>query len=56
LAAIAGLEERDIVPMHLHEQAIQSAREHGFIQNEALAHEVAARFYLTRNFETHSHA
>ena len=38
--------------MRLYEQAIQSARENGFVQNEALAHEVAARFYLARGFET----
>src|SRR6266849_4850886 len=41
--------------MHLYEQAIQSAREHGFVQNEALAQEVAARFYATRGFETIAH-
>ncbi len=28
------------------------AREHGFVQNEALAHELAARYYLVRGFET----
>ena len=38
--------------MQLYEQAIQSARENGFVQNEALAHEVAARFYAARGFET----
>src|SRR6202023_2479565 len=42
-------------PMQLYEQAIQSAREHGFVQNEAVAHEVAARFYLARGFETIAH-
>ena len=30
----------------------QSARENGFVQNEGLAHEVAARFYAARGFET----
>ncbi|HEV3163477.1 MAG TPA: AAA family ATPase, partial [Isosphaeraceae bacterium] len=48
LARIAG---RDMEAMHLYEQAIQSAREHGFVQNEGLAHEVAARFYAARGFE-----
>ena len=38
--------------MHLYEEAIQSARQNGFIQNEAIAHEVAARFYAGRGFET----
>ena len=31
--------------MRLYEQAIRSAREHGFVQNEGVAYEVAARFY-----------
>src|SRR5216683_8226845 len=50
-AEIARLEGRALDAMHLYEQAIQSAREHGFVQNEALAQEVAARFYLARGFE-----
>ncbi|SEE73765.1 PAS domain S-box-containing protein [Rhizobiales bacterium GAS191] len=55
-AEIARLEGRDADAMRLYEQAIQSAREHGFVQNEALAHEVAARFYTARGFETIAHA
>jgi PAS domain S-box-containing protein len=51
-AEIARLEGRAFDAMQLYEQAIQSARENGFVQNEALAHEVAARFYLARGFET----
>jgi PAS domain S-box-containing protein len=51
-AEIARIEGRDPDAMHLYEQAIESARENGFVQNEALAHEVAARFYLARGFET----
>src|SRR6202011_5223056 len=51
-AEIARLEGRDLDAMHLYEQAIRSAREHGFVQNEGTAHEVAARFYLARGFET----
>jgi PAS domain S-box-containing protein len=54
-AEIARLEGRDLDAMRLYEQAIQSAREHGFVQNEALAHEVAARFYLARDLETLGH-
>jgi len=54
-AEIARLEGRDLDAMRLYEQALQSAREHGFVQNEALAHEVAARFYLTHGFETIAH-
>ena len=33
-AEIARLEGRDLDAMRLYEQAIQSAREHGFVQNE----------------------
>jgi PAS domain S-box-containing protein len=51
-AEIARIESRDLDAMHLYEKAIQSARENGFIQNEAIAHEVAARFYGARGFET----
>src|SRR5260370_1471980 len=42
--------------MQLYEQAIQSASENGFVQNEALVDEVAARFYLAHGFETIAHA
>jgi two-component sensor histidine kinase len=51
-AEIARLDGRAFDAMQLYEQAIQSAHENGFVQNEALAHEVAARFYATRGFET----
>ena len=55
-AEIARLEGRDLEAMRLYEQAIQSAREHGFVQNEGLAHEVAANFYAARGFETFADA
>ena len=55
-AEIARIEGRDADAMRLYEQAIQSAREHGFVQNEALAHEVAARFYAARGVESIAHA
>jgi PAS domain S-box-containing protein len=51
-AEIARLEGRVLDAMQLYEQAIHLAREHGFVQNEALAHEVAAQFYLARGLET----
>ena len=51
-AEIARIEGRESDAMHLYEQAIHLACEHSFAQNEALAHEVAARFYLARGFET----
>jgi PAS domain S-box-containing protein len=50
-AEIARLEGRDADAMRLYEQAIQSTREHGFVQNEGLAHEVAARFYTARGVD-----
>jgi PAS domain S-box-containing protein len=56
LAEIARVEGRAFDAMQLYEQAIQSARANGFVQNEALAHEVAARFFATHGFETMAHA
>ena len=47
-AEIARLEGRDADAMRLYEQAIRSAREHGFVQNEGVAYEVAAQFYNAR--------
>ncbi|QRO00736.1 AAA family ATPase [Archangium violaceum] len=38
--------------MRLYEDAIRQARENGFIQNEALAYEVASEFYRARGIET----
>ena len=55
-AEIARLERRDADAMRLYEQAIRSARDHGFVQNEGLALEVAARFYSARGFETFANA
>ena len=50
-AEVARLEGRDIDAQRLYEQAIRSARANGFVQNEAIAYELAARFYETRGFE-----
>jgi PAS domain S-box-containing protein len=47
-AEIARLEGRDAEAMRLYEQAIRSAHDQGFVQNEALAREIAARFYAAR--------
>ncbi|UVK38859.1 AAA family ATPase [Mesorhizobium sp. AR10] len=54
-AEIARLEGRDADAMRLYEHAIQSARENGFVQNEGLAHELAAQFYAARGFERFAH-
>src|SRR4029077_13883356 len=51
LAEIARLEGRDLEAMRHYEQAILLAGEHGFVQNEALANEIAARFYGARGFD-----
>lgn len=50
-AEIARIAGRDIEAMRLYEQAIHSARANGFIHNEALANELAGRFYTARGFE-----
>jgi len=55
-AEIARIEGRPLDAMDLYEQAIRSARANGFVHNEALAHEVAARFYAARGFETFARA
>jgi GAF domain-containing protein len=54
-AEMARIEGRDVEAMQLYEQAIRSAREQGFVQNEALAYELAARFYAARGFEKIAH-
>ncbi|QBR03738.1 AAA family ATPase [Paraburkholderia pallida] len=50
-AEIARIEGRNEEAMRLYENAIRSAQEHGFIQNEGLAYELAARFYAANCFE-----
>ena len=54
-AEIARLEGRDADAMRLYEEAIRSAHDHGFVQNEALAREIAARFYAARGVEKIAH-
>ena len=50
-AEIARLEGREFDAERLYEQAIRSARASGFVHNEALANEIAARFYAAHGFE-----
>ena len=50
-AEIARITGKELTAMRLYEEAIKSARDHGFVQNEALANELAARFYLERELE-----
>src|SRR5258708_10025888 len=50
-AEIARIEGRELDAQRLYEQAIGSARANGFIHNEAIAYELAARFYAARGFK-----
>jgi signal transduction histidine kinase len=49
---IARIEGRELEAERFYEEAIGSARKHGFLHNEAIAHELAGRFYAARGFET----
>jgi PAS domain S-box-containing protein len=51
-AEIARIEERELAAERLYEKAIQSSRINGFVHNEAIASELAARFYAGRGFDT----
>jgi PAS domain S-box-containing protein len=50
-AEIARIEGRDVDAMRLYDQAIRAAWASGFVHNEALANETAARYYAGRGFE-----
>jgi PAS domain S-box-containing protein len=54
-AEIARIEGRALDAMGLYEQAIRSARANSFVHNEALAYELAARFYAAHSFEEIAH-
>jgi hypothetical protein len=54
-AEIARIEGRPLEAMDLYEQAIASARANGFVHNEALAYELAARFYAARGLNEIAH-
>ena len=56
LAEIARIEKRDVDALRLYEQAIHLARENGFVQDEGLAHELAAQYYLAHRLETAGNA
>ncbi len=51
-AEIARIEERHLDAERLYEESIRLAREHGFIHNEGIAGELAARYYAARGLET----
>ena len=50
-AEIARIEGRFLDAEQSYEMAIRSARANGFVHNEAIANEVAARFYAARGFD-----
>jgi PAS domain S-box-containing protein len=50
-AEIARIEGHDADAMRLYEQAIRSARDNGFVHNEAIAYECASAFYRARGFD-----
>ena len=50
-AEIARMEGRAVDAELLYEQAIRAAQENGFVHNEALANELASRFYAARGLE-----
>ncbi|XYI00972.1 AAA family ATPase [Sorangium sp. So ce1128] len=49
-AEVARIEGRDLDAMRLYEEAIRSARDSGLVHVEALAYELASRFYRARGF------
>jgi PAS domain S-box-containing protein len=51
-AEVARIQQRDLDAERLYEQAIKSARQNAYVHIEALADELAARFYTARGFET----
>ena len=51
-AEIARIEERELAAEQLYEKAIRSSHTNGFEHNEAIACELAARFYVARGFDT----
>src|SRR6185295_6280874 len=55
-AEMARLDDRDMEAMQLYERAIRGSADHGFIQDQALANETAARFYFSRGLSKVAHA
>jgi PAS domain S-box-containing protein len=55
-AEIARIEGRILEAEQLYEAAIRSAQANGFVHNEAVSNELAARFYGARGFDTIAHA
>jgi PAS domain S-box-containing protein len=54
LAEVARIEHRDLDAMRLYEEAIRTARENGFVQDEGIANELAAQFCFQRGLERYA--
>ena len=54
-AEIARIQGRTLDAEQLYEQAIRSSRANDFVHNEAVANELAGRFYASRGFDKISH-
>src|SRR5262249_4218714 len=50
-AEVARIEGREFEAMRFYERAIRSARANGFVHDEALAYELAGRFYAAYGFD-----
>lgn len=50
-AEIARIEGRILDAEHFYEAAVRSAHANGFVHNEAVASELAGRFYMARGFD-----
>jgi histidine kinase len=50
-AQMAGLKNEKEKAISLYDQAIRSARESGYVQNEAIANELAAKYYLAQGLD-----
>ena len=50
-AEIARLQGRELDAQRLYQRAIRSSQASGFVYNEALSNELAARFYAARDFD-----
>jgi PAS domain S-box-containing protein len=55
-AELARIRKDELLAERSYEQAIRAARTNGFVHNEALASELAARFHRERGFETIANA
>ena len=50
-AEIARIEGRPLNAQELYEKAIRKAHKCGFVHNQAIANEIAGRFYAERGYE-----